>query len=166
MLRKFLVVIVTMLTIVSCSKDKNDDDNNSAYYFSAKVDGVKKEFKTSVAAQLDGTSAQTGYSLFVDGNGGTSSNPLPNFYVEVNVDAPIVAKTYQTIQGQSQWEAGANHWLDGSTSYDVDGQDFSITITSITSSVVKGTFSGTLKEDITGQVISITEGMFSAPLVP
>ena len=166
MLKTFLVAALAVLTIVSCSKDKDDKNDTPIKNFSAKIDGVKKDFNFSVAAQLNGTSAQTGYLLFINGNAGTTSNPLPNFYVEINVDAPIEAKTYQTIQSQSKWEADANYWLDGSTVYEVHDHDFSITITSITSTEVRGTFSGTLEDSSTGQVINITEGTFSAPIVP
>ncbi|MBC7915363.1 MAG: hypothetical protein H7Y07_14710 [Pyrinomonadaceae bacterium] len=164
MSKTFLILALTALTIVSCSKDKNDDNNNTGYHFSAKVDGVKKEFKTSVNAQLDGTSAQTGYNLFINGGGGTSSYPLPNFYVEVTADEPIVPKTYYTIPNQ-EWEAKGDYWTDAGH-YDNDNLNFSITITSISSTEVRGTFSGTLEDDAIGQVITITEGSFSAPLVP
>ena len=166
MLRTLLAAAVLILTTVSCSKNNNDGDNNNpTRFFSAKIDGVKKEFNFSVVAQLDIDSPQS-YHLFVNGGGGTSSDPLPNFYVEINTDAPIVAKTYQTIQSQFKWEADANYWLDGATIYEVYDHDFLITITSITSTEVSGTFSGTLEEGSTGQVISITEGMFSAPVLP
>lgn len=163
MLKTFLITAVTVLTLVSCSKDKKE--NTPAEFFSAKVNGVKKEFNFSVAAQLDIDSPQD-YNLFINGNGGTSSNPLPNFDIEVHADGPIETKTYQTIQSQSKWEAEGNYWLDGSTSYSIEAHDFSITITSITATEVKGTFSGTLEEFTTGEILNITEGMFSAKLVP
>jgi len=160
MLRKFLVVSLAVLTLASCKKDKND---KPAYHFSAKIDGVKKDFNYSVLAQLLGDN-QSGYNLFIIGVGGNSVNPLPTFDLDINADAPIETKTYQTIQSQSQWEADGSYWLDGQTSYDSDGQDFSITITSLTATGVKGTFSGTIEDRSTGDINTITEGTFSAKL--
>ncbi len=106
MLRTFLIASLKILTLASCSKDKQDD--TPAYYFSTKVDGVKKEFNYSVLAELYGD-VQSGYDLFINGNGGNSVNPLPNFYVEINHDSPIETKTYQTIQSQFQWETDGNY---------------------------------------------------------
>lgn len=155
---RLLTFSLAILLLASCKKDKQD---TPSYYFSAKIDGVKKEFNTSVIAELNGDN-QSVFYLDINGFGGTSSYPLPVFYLEISDDVPIVAKTYQTIQTQSQWEANGSYLVDGIESYDSDSHDFSITITSLTSTEAKGTFSGTIEDRSTGKIVAVTEGSFTA----
>jgi hypothetical protein len=158
MLLRLLTFSLAIMFLASCKKDKQD---TPSYYFSAKIDGVKKEFNTSVVAELNGDN-QSVFYLDIIGFGGTSSYPLPVFSLEIADNVPIVAKTYQTIQAQSQWSANGSYTVDGIESYDSDSHDFSITITSLTATEAKGTFSGTIEDRSSGKIIAVTEGSFTA----
>jgi len=152
MLRKILFVSLAVITLASCKKDK---DAAPANHVSAKVDGVQKDFNTAVAAQTDGN-AQSGYTVYIVAVGGTTSSPLPAFNLSIADDAVITAKAYTAALST----AGGSYVDANQTSYDSD-TDFTITISSITATEVKGSFSGKV-DDGAGHIADITEGSFSA----
>jgi len=152
MLRKFLFVSLAVITLASCEKDKDDAP---AYYLSAKVDGTKKDFNTAIVAQKEGD-ATNGYSVYIVAAGGTATSPLPAFDLTISDDVAITAKTYTATQIQ----ADGSYTPDSQSSYDSD-TDFTITVSSITATEIKGVFSGKV-EDASGGFKTITEGTFSA----
>ncbi|MBC7947540.1 MAG: hypothetical protein H7Y42_06650 [Chitinophagaceae bacterium] len=83
-------------------------------------------------------------------------------FLEINDDAAITTKTYQTIDSQNMWKVNALYWQDGSHIHDSGVNDFTITITSISDTEVKGTFSGIV--DDAGVIKTITEGKFTAKM--
>ena len=147
MLKNFLVVSLAVLTLASCSKDKNDAP---AYSLSAKVDGTSQAFSTAITAEKTGD-ASTGYSVAVVGIAGSTSSPFPALSLFIDSDDAIVAKTYTATAG----EAGAMYMVDGSTML-VGDTDFTINVTSISDTEIKGTFSGKVETK------TISEGAFSA----
>ena len=147
MLKNFLVVALVTLTLASCSKDKDD---TPAYGLSAKIDGTSQAFNTGVAAQKAGD-ASTGYTVAIVGTGGNSSSPYPTLALSIDSDDAIVAKTYTA----TAFEAGAMYVTDASTILMSD-TDFTITVTSISATDIKGTFSGKVDTKI------VSEGAFSA----
>ena len=147
MLKNFLVIALAILTLASCSKDKDD---TPAYSLSAKFDGTAQAFNTGVAAQKAGD-ATTGYSVAVAGTAGSTSSPYPTLVLSIESDAPVVAKTYTA----TAFEAGALYATDASTLLTSD-TDFTITVTSITDTDVRGTFSGKIDTKV------VSEGAFSA----
>lgn len=157
MLRTLIVVSLVALMLSSCKKDKND---TPTYHISAKLDGVKTDFNFAVAAELIGDNAQTGYKLLVVASGGNSTNLYPLFELNVDSEAPIVAKTYVTNDSQSLWEASADYIPDGPGWYETNLNNFSITIISITATQVEGVFSGTIEDYPT--LMTVTEGTFTA----
>lgn len=151
MLRKFLFVSLAVITLASCKKDK---DEAPAYHLSAKVDGVKKDFNTAVVAQKEGD-AQFGYSVSITGIGGTTLFPLLNLEI-YDENAVITTKTYTAAGNGGTYIYYA---VDSQTEHESD-DEFSITVTSITATEVKGTFSGKFEDGATSK--TITEGSFSA----
>lgn len=151
MLRKFLFVSLAVITLASCKKDKDDAP---AYHVSAKIDGVKKDFNTAVVAQKEGD-AQFGYTVSITGVGGTSLFPLLNLEI-YDEDAAITTKTYTAAVKSGAYSYYA---IDTQTEHESD-DEFSITVTSITATEVKGTFSGKFEDAASSKTIS--EGSFSA----
>lgn len=151
MLRKFLIVSLAVLTLASCKKDKND---TPAFNLSAKVDGVKTDFNTAVVADKDGD-ATTGYTLIITAVGGTASSPYPAFSIYLDDDAVITAKTYTAAND----DVTGVYVAEGQFTYGSD-TDFSLTISSITDTEIKGTFSGKVDNGTAIKVIS--EGTFNA----
>ncbi|MGZ8558446.1 MAG: hypothetical protein ACXWWC_08945 [Chitinophagaceae bacterium] len=143
------------LTLFSCQKSKDD---TPAYHLTAKIDGVKLDFSSSLAAQFGGD-AQNGYTLDIVGIGGNANIVERSLVLNIIDNAPVVAKTYTAALGNAE------------CSFDTDNPsmhsdtNFTITFTSITTKEVKGSFSGVV-EDGLGKITNITEGAFSAILVP
>jgi len=147
MLKNFLVIALVTVTLASCSKDKND---TPAYSLSAKIDGTAQAFNTGVSAQKTGD-ATTGYQVAIAGVGGNSSNPFPALGLNIESDSPIVAKTYTA----TALEAAAVYATDATTIF-IGDTDFTITVTSVTATDIRGTFSGKLDAKV------VSEGAFSA----
>jgi hypothetical protein len=153
MLRKLLFVSLAVATLASCKKDKNDAP---AYNLSAKVDGTKSDFNTAVVAQKTGD-ASTGFTVVITALGGSASSPYPAFSLFLDDDAAITAKTYTAAADDitGVYIAGS-----GQANFESDN-DFTIVISSVTATDVKGTFSGKV-EDGSGGIKTITEGTFAA----
>ena len=121
---------------------------------SAKVDGVKTDFNTAVVANKSGD-ASTGYTLIITSLGGSASSPYPGFSIYLDDDAVISAKTYTAANN----DVTGVYVPENSFTYGSD-TDFTLTISSITDTDVKGTFSGKVDNGTT--IKTITEGTFSA----
>jgi len=148
MLRKFLFVSLAVITLASCKKDKDDAP---AYYVSAKIDGVKQDFNTAVLAQKIDSK-----TVYISAAGGTATAPFPMINLDIDADADITAKIYTA---STNYEAYASYNTSSQASYE-SGEVFSITVTSITATEIKGTFSGEVEDGAT--IKKITEGSFSA----
>lgn len=123
----------------------------------AGIDGVKQEFSMYVGGfPIDGSS----YGIVVIGKSGKPGDVAPSFSVSLHVSVPLQAKTYMAgvdpIVG-GYWYSHAN------TPRYQSSNDFSITITSITETEIKGSFSGKV-EDAIGDIIDITDGAFFAKI--
>jgi|SRR6185503_10965168 len=147
MLKNFLVIALAILTLASCSKDKND---TPAYNLSAKIDGTAQAFNTGVSAEKAGD-ATNGYTVAIAGVAGNSSNPYPALALNIDSDDPIVAKTYTA----TAFEASSIYVTDATTMF-ISDTDFTITVTSISDTEIKGTFSGKVDAKV------VSEGAFSA----
>lgn len=151
MLRKLLFVSLAVVTLASCKKDKNDAP---AYNLSAKLDGTKTDFNTAVAAHKTGD-ATTGYTITIVATGGSASSSTPAFAIYLDDDAVISAKTYTAagddVTGVYTPQTGFSFASD---------TDFTLVISSITDTEIKGTFSGKVEDGST--IKTISEGTFSA----
>jgi hypothetical protein len=152
MLRKFLFVSLAVITLASCKKDKDDAP---AYNVSAKIDGVKKDFNLGAVATKQNFAGY--YIVMINGNGGTTSSPLPAFTLAISDDVAIIAKTYTT--NATDDNAAGSYTVSSQESYESE-EEFSITVTSLTATEIKGTFSGKIEDGATTK--NVTEGSFSA----
>ena len=155
MLRKLLIASLAVFTLASCKKDKNESGN---FHMDAKFNGTKVDFSQSLAASVFFDS-QDGHTLDVLGFGGVGNNVLPGFSFTINSDTPITTKTYTAaVDGFVAEYDDAN-----AESYSSDG-DFTITITSLTATEIRGTFSGKLIKSGVGDDLTVTEGTFYSQL--
>jgi len=152
MLRKLLFVSLAVVTLASCKKDKNDVPASN---LSAKLDGTKADFNTAVVAQKTGD-VSTGFTVAISAIGGTVSSPYPSFNLLLDDAAEITAKTYTAaaddIGGIYLPGSGQNSFS--------SADDFTIVVSSVTATDIKGTFSGKVSDGTT--IKTITEGTFSA----
>jgi hypothetical protein len=148
MLRKFLVLFLAVASLASCKKDKDDAP---AYYYSAKVDGTSTNFFNSTV-----TAIRIGDGILVTGSGRTTTSPYPSLGIIFEHLAAITAKTYTASAGEVTiiYQAAAGQVL-----YSSD-DDFTVIVSSVSATEVKGTFSG--KVDNGTEAKTITEGQFLA----
>ena len=159
MLKQLSAASLICIILLSCKKN-GDDSGSNTMHFSAKINGVQTNFNSTVLAQVTNDPSQSDYNLYIIGIAGNATNLLPTFDLNINSDAAITTKTYVTKQDQSIWEASGTYVLDGSSSYYNNNTDFTVTITSLTATQVKGTFSGVLTDG--PDVKTITDGSFTA----
>ena len=161
MLKKLLFVSLTAFVLFSCAKEKNasgSPSSSGAYHLTAKFNGTLVDFSTSLAAEkyLDPTN---GYTISVLGIGGTTSTPLPSFDFIIHSDSEIKAKTYNEATDVMLVSYSDKNF----NNYDEDGQ-FTITISSISNTEVRGTFSGKMIASGSLEVINVTDGSFKAKI--
>lgn len=155
MLRKFLFVSMIAFAFVSCKKDDNE---SAAQHLTAKFNGTKVDFSTSLAAEKY-YDPSNGYTISVLGIGGTASNLLPSFDFIVQSDSEITTKTYSEAS-----DILLASYSDTNNGDYNEGDQFTITITSISATEVRGTFSGKMIKQGSLEVVNVTEGSFRAPI--
>ena len=145
MLRKLLFVSLAVATLASCKKDKND---TPAYSVSTKVDGTKVDFNTAAASKM-------GNMVVISGSGGSVSSPYPSFNIVLADDVAITTKAYTAADGEVEiiYAAAAGQTF-------ASDDDFTVTVTGISATEIKGTFTGKVEDGAT--IKTITEGTFSA----
>jgi hypothetical protein len=171
-MKKFLsysAVICLFFIFVSCKKDKNDT-NSTDYYMSAKVDGVQKTYKlNAIAVKLQ---VDTIYSIGLNAYGDTTSKE--QFFLNIGqTNKAITTGTY--IDADADDLAVVGGYNPGTTDetklygagFQTDNNPrLTITISTLTSTNVSGTFSGTYYDDGGDgtNIIAVTEGKFNLPL--
>lgn len=149
MIRQLAFVCVAALVLVSCKKDKND--NGHSFVVKAKVDGVVQDFNLSAVAQK----AAEGKHLTLVAYGGYGALPFPTLSIYIENNAVISPASYMA----SDLKVAAGYATGPDDVYSSE-EDFAITITSISATEVKGTFSGKV-HGLSG-TLDITEGVFKA----
>ncbi|MBV9962775.1 MAG: hypothetical protein JO072_11050 [Parafilimonas sp.] len=165
-----LFVCLSLLFFASCKKSSGGGSN---YYIKANVDGTEK---TYTSTPLAFTINQSGtYSLNMSASASKDTSSYEGLSLQINQSgAPVTAGTY--IDGTS----GANYVLAGiynpgtsnlSSIFAAGAQlsttaPFTITITSISSSQVSGTFNGEYfdNDGFGSNSVIITNGEFSLPI--
>lgn len=164
-----LLIAVSLGLLASCKK--SNSGSSSSYHFTATIDGTAQTFNTSPLATrltaygitqvaiegFNGSSSSNIQTLTV---GWQSSTPGTNFgvgtwtdssqkYSVVGVYAPVTLQDYASGNAVT---AGTNY----------AGNHLKITITSIDSTAVKGTFSGDffLQGSLSGTKKTVTNGDF------
>ena len=172
-----LLAVMGFLAISGCgSKDDDDmnpDDNKSGYFLRAKVDGKLVEFKTEtlLSAEIE-PSTSGAYQMTLSGaRQSPGQNSLEESIIVVLTEtSPITEKSYTGLVPFDE-TVGLKGVLLGYTleaeekAYitDVNDPNVNLQITEIKPTFVKGKFSGVVKEFLSGETKTITEGEFFAP---
>lgn len=172
-LHSLLLVTAAAFLFVSCKKEKTGGEpEETGNFITFKADGVKKSFNVDVQG---GVHSEQGLNLLLmSGNQDTLSNAF--FLLSINQKSgPITAGTYVDA-GSNNPDLSVTAMYATSDRPEVlikagagneSDPKFTVVITSITESTIKGTFSGTFYEggDENARV-QVTEGKFSIPAVP
>lgn len=154
-------VIVYFLSIVllySCKKD--DSEKFASYFIKHKIDGKQNEYKLDVLA----STTKIGNEYYFVLSGRRKLNTNQTLIVDFADAFPIEAKTYRQNSNHEYHIAYGGDANDLYTSQGVINPDIKVTITNITKTAISGTFSGKVREDITGKEAIIADGEFYAKL--
>ncbi|MFI5161042.1 MAG: hypothetical protein ACHQHN_07175 [Sphingobacteriales bacterium] len=158
-LRLLLLPLCVLFVLTSCKKNSNTTGNTTGT-ITVNIDGTAQTFNVGATAHVDNTGGFYTLSLI----GVQSASAANSIIVEVTNSSPIVAGTYTGTNSQADMSYTQ---VSGSAVYQFDGSNnasnATITIKSISSTNVQGTFSGTL-EIITGAGTSskiLTNGTFN-----
>lgn len=151
-----LAIVVFALLSGGCKKD--DDSGSDGYHMKFKLDGAQVEFNMQTALVAAFAQSGTQYNAVFSGSDGKSNTGL-----QVFDNKAISASKYSGYTISNSAVVGAlMHYEDMNGTVYTQGSvnpDIEITIVEINSTIVKGTFRGTLKS--TGKAdISITNGEF------
>ncbi len=158
---RLLIPALCVLFIVSACKKSANKPASTVGTITVNIDGAAQTFNVGATAHVDNTGGF--YSLALIGiQSATASNSV---IVEVTSDSPIVAGT--TYTGTNSQADMSYTQISGNAVYQFDGSNnasnATITVKSISSTNVQGTFSGTL-ELITGTGAAskvLTNGTFN-----
>lgn len=170
----FLLLAFFIIAIVSCKKNS---PNNGKYYVTFKVNDTLINWTKYIFVDIGPDQADTS-QLTLDFNS-TSNNMDTAFFIDLTIGGKTIpASTYIYSHNYNDTVLYTDYNLGNNdpTKPDFDIEDvggmppptFSLTITSITSTEVKGTFTGNyLASYASGPpvTLSITDGEFYAPIV-
>ena len=155
MLKHLLFLSFATVLLASCKKDRVPVPNPN-YYITAKINGVPTGFSTVVGAARGGDRSPN--AITVSGKGGDFSQAFPTFTLMLNDHVSLAVKTYTS--GTDPVNAG--YAFIDMPAYNGD-PGFVVTISSITATEIKGSFSGKLRNPA-GDIIDVSEGLFSAKI--
>lgn len=163
--------LILSVALFACQKNGDSPSgSNNSVHMTAKFDGQTKNFSTVVhAAKIQ---LGDGYSLTITGVNGTSETFSISIWTDMSDihsgDVFNYQATGMSTENSLNWAsnvANSNEttiWSSTSI-YVVPANDMKVTITEITATTVKGTFSGTIYQNIDNPgTHSVTEGEFVA----
>ena len=176
-----LALLTLMVFFVSSGcdskdEDMNPDDNKSGYFLKAKVDGKPVEFKTETLLSAEMGSIEIGfpittvYNLSLSGARQRSNQSALEEVITIILTetSPITEKTYT---GLVPFETGFKGVLlgyaleieDKAYITELNDPNVNLQITEIKPTFVKGKFSGVVKEFLSSETKTLTEGEFFLP---
>jgi len=137
---KLFLPLFALLILFSCKKNSSTPTTATAT-ITATVDGTSQTYNVGAAGHLTSGTGTNDLAIVGLSSAGTGGNSL---IIDINTSSPIVAGTYLGSTSQVDFSyttsGGAIYQVDNSNS----ASNATVVITSITSTTVKGTFSGKL----------------------
>jgi hypothetical protein len=160
-MKVLFAAFLCVIAFTACKKD--DTDSIPSNTLSASIDGSSKTFNTALTGSLISNGGAQGLQVMGFAGAAGSSDAL---YLGVSSDGQIVPGTYVDGQGAGIIFSSQSGAITNYTNAESATNPISITITSITSTKVTGTFKGDLFVD--GNSASakkvLTSGTFSATI--
>jgi len=142
-------VILLLVFVASCGKEKSIEEDVSQYYLKCKIGSVDKTFNFSAAAnKQDLGGGDTSYSIF--GKAVTDAANLESLGFTIRISIPLVKGTYKENDPTSDYfmagiyNPNTNDPEKIYTSRYDEGNPFQVTFTEITATTISGTFTGKL----------------------
>jgi hypothetical protein len=143
-----------LTSLVGCNNSTDSTGNQSgADFIRFQASGVQVQFQDQVASPVAGVFPPVGneFSLNVTGESAPTASPFSNIQITVMDPSPITTRTYGAFQpvGSGGTFTAIISYNVGSLGYDntaaATTSDVQVTVTEITSTTVRGTFSATVK---------------------
>lgn len=164
MKKSLLFAIYILIVLASCKKNSSDAPANT---ISATIDGVTESFNTNAVAQI-GTGVRLNSNLSITGTNGSATGS-DGMSITINSNNTIAKGNY-TNSGNNNSGFTSILYSKGPFSFinpiiyvtDVNGTyPSTVTITSISSTNIQGTFSGNLVFRDGKTIKSVTDGKFN-----
>jgi hypothetical protein len=150
--------LAILFLLISCKK--GNTDLPESFYIKHKVDGVSKEYKLHVIASKN----KMGNEYYFVLSGRRTLNTNQTLIVDFADGSPIVEKAYQQNGNFEYHIAYGDESNNLFTTQKVADPQVKVIISKISSSTVRGTFSGRVYDDINNKYATISEGEFYAKL--
>jgi hypothetical protein len=160
---------ILLLNCISCKKSGGGSFANSStseYYFECKINGELKTFNYNLTSlrYLNSENKEIDFGGRIEPLG---TMVVPSFNIQIGSfqsGVVIIPKTYTEpangIAGNGVLASYANGNTFLYSSIYSNPRNFTVTITELNNTFVKGTFSGIMKDNFSGATINITEGKF------
>jgi hypothetical protein len=144
---KLWPVVLLLLLVAACGKEKSIEEDSSQFFIKCKIDGVDKTFNYSAAAgKQDLGDGSTAYVI----SGYTDAGRTENLGFTFTVFIPLSTGTYKVTDPTTDYTLGCGYIPNLNNQTDIyfsdtdEANPFQVTFTNITSSVLTGTFTGKL----------------------
>lgn len=165
-----MAVALIIINFTSCSKSGGEAKGTGEKYLTCKINGQQREFNYFVNAN-DKPATDTVHFVVI--GGWEKQDMVTGFSINMHIAEGAKETTY-VVNDDSDLLLAGKYYIQnmkdgkivGTTIFnggDVDGSNFTLTITSLTKWGVKGTFSGKLRRLGGEDFVTVTDGKFSAP---
>lgn len=155
------ITIVFLATIFACNSDKEEVEPDATYYIRAKINGALVEFKQQNT--LLGIAGNNGlqHTAYIEGENEVQQAMTIQFF---DLE-PITTGTYtglEVVEAGNFRGVNIGYIFDAGTVYatNLEGPVSSGTLYVLSDKEVKGTFSGIIRDPLTQEALTVSEGEF------
>ena len=163
-------LVIIIIGLSACKKNGGAATDDQDAYLTCKIDGKYHEFNYHVNAN-DKPATDTVHFVVI--GGWEKQDMVTGFGINMQIAEGAKEATY-TSDGAGELLLAGKYYIQemkdgkfaGTTIFnggDLEGSNFTLTITSLTKWGVKGTFTGKLRLVGGDEMVTVTEGKFSAP---
>lgn len=156
-MKPILFYFFTVFFLMTGCKKENPRES---FYIKHKIDGVAKEYKIDVIASKN----KIGNEYYFVLSGRRMLNTNQTLIVDFADGSPIVEKAYQQNSNFEYHIAYGDESNNLFTTQKVANPQVIVSITTLTSSTVRGSFSGRVYDDINNKYATVADGEFYARL--
>lgn len=163
----FFLFLLLAVVVGGCSKDETPEEEPGHYFIKAKVNGVQVEMKEQ--RTLQGLAGNNGvqHSAYIEGENEVQQAMTIHFF---DLE-PVGVGTYtglEVVEGANFKGVNIGYIFDATTVYAtaLEGPVSSGTISVLNENEIKGTFSGIIRDPLTNEALTVSEGVFNVKRIP
>lgn len=161
LLKNVFVAIIIAMSIFACGTDKEEVETETSYYIRAKINGMLVEMKEQKT--LQGLAGNNGvqHTAYIEGENASQQAITIHFFD--NEPIKTAAYTgYELVTGNIFKGVNIGYIFDASTVYAtaLENPSSSASISVLNDKEIKGTFSGIIRDPLTSEALTVSEGVF------